>query len=476
MLLGIIGALVTLVPAYAPASTNHYGLTISTATTSNVSFNDGIFTATGDHAVLNVTDLENALANGNTKVTTDNGSGGDEMGDLHVDAAFSWSAGNALTLDAYHAIMFSATVKNAGTGDVLLVNNDGGSGGVLRFVIGQGRLNTNAVSINGATYRMASSVKELASEILAKPGGHFALSRNVDASNDGIYSSPPIAIPFKGVFNGLGHTISNLQIVDTSQDDYGVGLFAYVTHRASVSGVTLRNADVVGAENVGGLIGFNEGDVSNSFVSGSITGGDAGGLVGLDQSWTSVATIQTSGAAATVHSKIGTAGGLVGAVLGPAAVVQSFATGKVVGPYAGGLVGDNYYNAGSATIENCYATGSVSGIDRTGDIGGFVGENENNGSSVSSSYSIGTVSAKGKHHAVGGFDGVDQGIIANSYWDTETSGQNNGSGDGNETGLTGLTTAQFQSGLPAGFDPSIWAQNANVNNGFPYLKANPPPK
>jgi hypothetical protein len=78
--------------------------------------------------------------------------------------------------------------------------------------------------------------------------------------------------------------------------------------------------------------------------------------------------------------------------------------------------------------------------------------------------------------SIGGFDGADQGTIANSYWDTETSGTTKGSGDGNETGLTGLTTQELQSGLPAGFDPAIWAEDANINNGLPYLIANPPPK
>ena len=94
-------------------------------------------------------------------------------------------------------------------------------------------------------------------------------------------------------------------------------------------------------------------------------------------------------------------------------------------------------------------------------------------SSIATSYSTGAV--KGKNFK-GGFDGANIGSTANSYWDTDTSGTDQGSGDGNEAGLTGLTTAQFQSGLPAAFDPKIWAEDANINNGFPYLIANPPPK
>jgi hypothetical protein len=44
----------------------------------------------------------------------------------------------------------------------------------------------------------------------------------------------------------------------------------------------------------------------------------------------------------------------------------------------------------------------------------------------------------------------------------------------NDPGITGQTTAQLQAGLPAGFDPSIWAEDPGINNGLPYLIANPP--
>jgi hypothetical protein len=32
----------------------------------------------------------------------------------------------------------------------------------------------------------------------------------------------------------------------------------------------------------------------------------------------------------------------------------------------------------------------------------------------------------------------------------------------------------IHSGLPSGFDPTIWDENPKINNGFPYLIANPP--
>src|SRR5579862_7760047 len=115
------------------ASANHYGLTLSTDTTSNVAFSNGVFTATADHANLNVYDLSNALTNGNVKVTTDNGAGGDEKGDLHVETAFSWSGSNALTLDAFHTIFVDQPVLDNGQGGLTLTNNDGGTDGLLLF-------------------------------------------------------------------------------------------------------------------------------------------------------------------------------------------------------------------------------------------------------------------------------------------------------------------------------------------------------
>ena len=35
----------------------------------------------------------------------------------------------------------------------------------------------------------------------------------------------------------------------------------------------------------------------------------------------------------------------------------------------------------------------------------------------------------------------------------------------NDPDITGLTTAQFQSGLPAGFDPTVWREKSNINGG-----------
>jgi hypothetical protein len=64
--------------------------------------------------------------------------------------------------------------------------------------------------------------------------------------------------------------------------------------------------------------------------------------------------------------------------------------------------------------------------------------------------------------------------------DTSGKGQRKGFGTCQDNGcrrsVKGLTTEEFQAGLPDGLDPNIWGEKSNINNGYPYLLANPPPQ
>ncbi|HEY1805074.1 MAG TPA: hypothetical protein VGG45_11415 [Terracidiphilus sp.] len=95
---------------------------------------------------------------------------------------------------------------------------------------------------------------------------------------------------------------------------------------------------------------------------------------------------------------------------------------------------------------------------------------------VTTSFSTAAVTG-GSGSLIGGLLGGDgQSSLSDNYWDTTTSGADQGTGEGNESGVTGVTSRQLKSGLPAGFNPLIWAEDKKINNGFPYLIANPPPK
>lgn len=273
---------------------------------------------------------------------------------------------------------------------------------------------------------------------------------------------------------------------------------------------------------VGGLAGFNSGTIVDSHSAGSATdtavGGVVGGLVGENGG-----AITESSSSVTVtagETRFGHAGayggGLAGTNLFDAVITKSFETGSVSGgkgAYVGGLVGDN----GGAAIDQCYATGGATTGD-SGSAGGLVGsvnDTSSGGSSIGNSYSLGAVAAGnastaggliGKvgayfhnSHTIdfsystgtvtsgtggysGGFVGYDNSAtpsMAEDYWDLDTSGigdPSRGAGNiANDPGITGLTDVQLKSALPDGFDSAIWGQNPSINNGYPYLRANPPP-
>jgi hypothetical protein len=159
---------------------------------------------------------------------------------------------------------------------------------------------------------------------------------------------------------------------------------------------------------------------------------------------------------------------------------RSYATGSISGgdsSLIGGLVGLNH----GGTVSHTYATGSVGGGNNSF-VGGLVGTNsdwaeEGSKGKIGSTYATGTVSG-GTGTIVGGLIGQDLAQVLNSYWDLDTSGisdPSQGAGNvPNDQGIAGLTTEQFQSGLPVNFSQNIWKEKASINSGYPYLIDNAP--
>jgi hypothetical protein len=422
---------------------------------------------------------------------------GSKAQDIVVVAPVSWTASTTLTLDAYRSLTVNKPVSVLGSGGLAVLTNHGGTDGSFSFG-SKGNVTfwstADSLSINGSAYTLVSNIATLASDIAANPSGHYALSASYDASADGTYASAPIPT-FNGTFEGLGNAILHLTINDpTMAGDY-LGLFAYTVGR--VENLGLKQADIQGfCAEAGALAGRNDGTIVGSYVTGKVTstgtkvycrqGAAVGGLV-----YANVGAIYYSHSAATVSAIFGDAGGLaadsdgyvdhdfatgsvktrygrIGGLLGIAyrSVKNSFATGSVQARskrvVAGGLIGQVY----NISITNSYATGDVTG---TGPYeGGFIGR-AGGGTVISQAYAIGHMDSGG------GFAGCgfSPGSATATYWDTDTAGVPNG--DGCVSGSSGgLTTEQFTSGLPPGFDPSIWAENPSINGGFPYLLGNPP--
>ena len=302
------------------------------------------------------------------------------------------------------------------------------------------------------------------------PEGLFALASHIDATSDGIYAHSPVTTSFDGVFEGLGHRISHLTI-NSPNDEY-VGLFSTVFFDGVVANLRLNYVDIsAGTGQAGALAGTVNGAIVNVHSAGRMQAGTgaAGGLIGYLYSNTSV-TLCSS--AVSVNATGGTAAGLIAAGFF-ANVSQSFATGPVKAKYAGGAFG--FFS--KSVVTDTYATGSVT-APAGARLGGLLSGIGN--STVATSYSAGRVTASAPQD-VGGLMGEYDGSVppygstlTDNYWDVTTSVQTAATASGTPSGTTGLTSAQLQSGVPAGFNTGIWSSDPNINNGFPYLLANPP--
>jgi hypothetical protein len=413
---------------------------------------------TAADAVLNVQDLEAVLASGNATVTTTGTIV--QATNIHVDARFTWSASNTLTLDAFRLIELNRKVTVAGTGAVSLITNDGGSGGEFACD-GSGRLHFNnlasTLTINSAPYALVSSVASLKSAIAANPSGTFALAKNYDAKKDGTYVTSPVSTVFSGSFNGLGNAISNLSI-NNSTEDGSIGLFAE-TMGGSIANIRLlnENVQVFARSQTGGLVGWAiGGSIAHSFTTGSVTGGDSvylGGLIG-----NSTANVVVSGSAVNVvsNSVAGNEyeGGLIGVAGGP--IADSYANGSVSGSGdVGGLVG----KAWSSSVQRSWASGGVSGSDGAANVGGLVGENS---ATIARSHASGNVTCQSYCGGLVGIDTEYPGKISQSFATGNISGYHTGGLVGGN-GEKGEISDSYALGAVTGYSEAGGLVGENLN-------------
>ncbi|HSC18034.1 MAG TPA: hypothetical protein VLC74_03880 [Rhizomicrobium sp.] len=467
-------------------------LVISNDATQNVTCSAGVCTPTAKKAVLNVNDLTAMLASGDASVKS-----GNIAQDIDIKAAISWTSASRLTLDSYHSIAFEKPLTVAGSsGALTITTSDGGSGGDFAFY-GKGHVeywdvtrDRTRLIINGNQYALVKSSKGISGKFRRGGFDHYvALAKSYNAAKDGVHSSPVIG-KLQGIFEGLGNSISNLSIKDPN--DYGVGFIGSTDpYSALVRDLRLVSVNVQANGNAGQswrAVGPLIGSAGTAVIlvalrcsaSGRVSGGEdywVGGLVGFLQGGT---ISQTQSQVMVSGANGAWTGGLVGHS-DSGSILTSFATGTVSSgttAKTGGLVGE----ADFTDISDSYSTGSVLAGDG-GTAGGLSGYTDQAQwpSDIRRSYSVGHVTG-GSGTLVGGLVGEDvsnSGNISDAYWDLDTSGvtdPSQGAGNiPNDPGITGLTDAQLKAALPNGFDPQVWGQNPNINDGYPYLLANPPP-
>jgi hypothetical protein len=262
--------------------------------------------------------------------------------------------------------------------------------------------------------------------------------------------SPFQGIPFSGVFDGNGHVLHNV-VINFPNNDY-VGLFGYIGSTGQIRDLGVKDANITGSFFVGGIVGWNEGNITSCYSFGTVVGmSHVGGLVGHNED----GSVSSSYTTVSVNGIDDQVGGLIG--INHGSVTTCYSTGSVRGTEnVGGLVGNN-----QATITSCYATGEVNGTGNA--VGGLVGYNPDG--SITSSYSVGLVSGT---RGAGGLVGSAHGNgVSASFWDTQASGQAGSSGG------TGKTTAQMtdiNTYLSAGWDfMNVWWMPLSGYPHYPQL-------
>ena len=158
-------------------------------------------------------------------------------------------------------------------------------------------------------------------------------------------------------FNGNGFTISNLYMDSTG----GAGLFSRSS--VSINDVGLLDVDIRGNSGVGGLVGFNVGEITNSYVTGSVEGSS---LVGMLVGFNSGGEIYNSYVSGSVEGSLNVVGGLAGGNSGK--ITNTYAAVTVTGQRGvGGLVGTI---SGAGIVEDSYTISTVTGLQ--GQVGGLV--------------------------------------------------------------------------------------------------------
>jgi len=359
---------------------------------------------------------------------------------------------------------------------------------------------------------------------IASGDNKFKQTRNIDLSYNPNFYMPVFK---KGEYDGAGYSISNLNA--STLNNSKMGLFGFVGSGSNIVNVSLINNNVKGYDEVGGLVGYNNGTIENCDSIGKVTGDDyCGGLVGyndgtlgncysmgevIGNNWfvgglagINLGTIQNCFSKSKVTGDKSYVGGLVGRNFGP--LENCYASGNVTGrDYFGGLAGGN-----TDTVQNCYSTGDVSGTDWfggglvgsnggtikscfsksrvTGDksnVGGFVGGNYE---LLENCYAIGNVTGETR---IGGFVGMnkgsvrncyatgkvnsddivgglvalnDGGNIENSYWDMETTGQSESDGGSGKTTAEMVSKSNF---ISSNWDfEEIWGIANHIS--YPFLQ------
>lgn len=290
--------------------------------------------------------------------------------------------------------------------------------------------------------------------------------------------------PFKGIFDGNKHTVSDLYINSSGSN---LGLFGYV------DGAEFKNVTVQG--NVTGFyeegneqsgqyvglvlgVGTTKSKLENCESRGSVTGCSyVGGIAGLIANNSFITSCTNR---ATVKNYPGTSGAYFGGIVGYGTGLSfcaNYADITAEGSSVGGLVGYVFPDINNEGMSNCMNVGNVIGKQNVGGLAGecFAPQNTNN-------YSYGRVEATTQYAGllVGKYGNDPNKAFANTYYVEEGLVVENGTatagkyyGDGTiSASAQAVHQADVASGKLATMLASVnstWGQDLEQKNSYPVL-------
>ena len=219
------------------------------------------------------------------------------------------------------------------------------------------------------------------------PDAHFKLTADIALTTEWTPIGNEDA-PFKGVFNGNGHTISGMS-VDVSGSNVYAGLFGY--SEGEIKNLTVK-ADYINVEAeenayVAAIVGFsNRGTISNCYAEAEIT---VSAETRLNTSNVYVGVIAGKATGAIISAKA------YGSILAEAVATSSERTSSSpIQIYAGGIVG-----FADKSLENVYSVVDIDAVSSSSTIyssaevkaGGIVGESSGG---ISKAFAAGDIFAE----------------------------------------------------------------------------------
>lgn len=188
-----------------------------------------------------------------------------------------------------------------------------------------------------------SSAKEFAA---MDASGSYTLTKDIIVTE-------PYASDFSGTFDGNGHTVT----LDITASTANVGLFSKLAGGAVVKNVITAGSISGKVNNVGGIAGTADGNVTieNCKNTASIKGGKgAGGILGYSEPGSGFVTISSCANMGSVSGTRKQVGGIAGNVVGTHIIRNCYNQGDISD--GAGILGRG---TKGVLVENCYTVGSV---------------------------------------------------------------------------------------------------------------------